>query len=253
VTEVVQPTRRGEAYRFIRDQVGKGRQAFVICPRIETNDKQRLTSGKAPKNRLASLWSEVKAVKDEYEKLSKTIFPDLRIGMLHGKMTPKEKERTMKDFAQRKTDILVSTSVVEVGVDIPNASMMVIESADRFGLASLHQFRGRIGRGPHQSYCLLFSDSAGKETNARLEALIRAKNGFELAERDLAIRGPGEFLGEEQSGIPDIAMEALKDRELVEAARLEAHALLSKDGSARSWPMALTERLASFHKKVHPE
>ena len=138
--------------------------------------------------------------------------------MLHGQMKPKEKEEMMRKFKDREFDILVATSVVEVGVDMPNASIMMIEGADRFGLAQLYQFRGRVGRGEHQSYCFLMADSKAEAANARLHAILEAKNGFELAEKDLALRGPGQFFGDVQTGIPDIAMEALRDPELVKHA-----------------------------------
>ncbi len=139
--------------------------------------------------------------------------------MLHGQMKPKEKEEVMKKFKDKEFDILVATSVVEVGVDVPNASIMMIEGADRFGLAQLYQFRGRVGRGEYQSYCFLMADTAAAAANARLKAILEAKNGFELAEKDLALRGPGQFFGNVQTGLPDIAMEALRDPELVKHSR----------------------------------
>jgi ATP-dependent DNA helicase RecG len=184
----VAPANRNKSYSFIRQQVKKGRQIFVICPRIESQkDKENIDP--------TSPWANVKSVEDEFEELSEKIFPDLKLVMLHGKMTPKEKEKIMKDFKNKKFDILVSTSVIEVGIDVPNASVMVIEGADRFGLAQLHQFRGRVGRSKYQSYCLLFTDSPSSKTRQRLKALITSENGFKLAEKDLEIRGPGDFSG----------------------------------------------------------
>ena len=198
------------------------------------------------------LWAEVKNVTEEYERLAKRVFPDLRVAMLHGKMKSVEKAQLMSDFAADKLDVLVSTSVIEVGVDIPNAAIMMIEGADRFGLAQLYQFRGRVGRGEHQSYCLLFTDSTAESTHERLNALLKAKNGFELAEKDLAIRGPGEFIGDKQTGIPDLAMRALNNMELVKAARAAAVSVLKKDPELSGYPV-LVEQLESFQKQIHLE
>ncbi|MBI5147869.1 MAG: ATP-dependent DNA helicase RecG [Parcubacteria group bacterium] len=257
LTKVVAPENRNKAYDFIREQIKKGRQAFVICPRIEqTTDDQRPTAGNIGKfpaaGRRTPANLEIKSVKEEYEKLSKKVFPDLKIAMLHGKMKAKEKEEIMKKFAGGKIDVLVSTSVVEVGVDVPNATIMMIESADRFGLASLHQFRGRVGRGEHQSFCLLFTDSVFETTRKRLEAVSAAKNGFELAERDLEIRGPGELLGKEQSGLPDLMMRALKNAALIKEARREAEKIIAKDSSLKQYPL-LQNRLLKFKEKIHLE
>jgi len=259
ITRVVPPTSRAKAYDFIRQQTKQGRQAFVICPRIEISDKSSVVSDQKEKldtnhlslNTLRN-WDDVKAVKEEYEKLKKIIFPDLRIALLHGQMKAKEKEKTMKDFVAGKTDILVSTSVVEVGIDVPNAAIMMIEGADRFGLAQLHQFRGRVGRGPHQSYCLLFTESSSKSTQARLKALIACRNGFELAEKDLQLRGPGEFFGANQWGLPDLTMASLTDVELIKEARQEAIKILKTDYPLKNYP-ALLEKLANFQKVIHLE
>jgi len=240
-TQVIPPAQRQKTYDFIRQEAKKGRQVFVICPRIEATGK---------KDALG--WSEAKAVEEEYEKLSKKIFPDLKVGMLHGKLAFKEKERIMKDFKNKKTDILVSTSVVEVGVDVPNASVMMIEGAERFGLAQLHQFRGRVGRARYQSYCFLFTDSPAKKTHQRLKALITCENGFELAEKDLAIRGPGDFSGQRQWGIPDLAMMSLKDLSLIEKTRAAAKKILTEDPQLKNFPL-LREKLASFQARIHLE
>jgi len=245
ITKAVAPENREKAYAFIRGEVRKGRQVFVICPRIEPNQESGIRN-----NELRKL--EIKSVKEEFEKLSKKIFPDLRVSMLHGKMKSKEKEKIMKDFSEKRSDILVSTSVVEVGVDIPNATIMMIEGADRFGLAQLYQFRGRVGRGEHQSFCFLFTDSAAGSVKKRLESIVKAKNGLELAEKDLALRGPGEFLGTTQTGLPDLAMKALQNLELVKEAREEALALLKKDPALKNFPI-LRERLAEFKKEIHWE
>lgn len=211
ITKIVQPTERKAAYNFIKKQVQEKKQVFVICPLIDQSDK------------LA-----VKSVSQEYEKLSKKIFPELKIAMLHGKLKADEKESIMKNFKARKIDILVATSVIEVGIDVPNATVMMIEGADRFGLAQLHQFRGRIGRGQDQSYCFLFTESAGTKTNQRLQALLKAKDGFALAEKDLEIRGPGDFSGSRQWGLPDLTMASLGDLELIQKSRQAAKQVLEK-------------------------
>ncbi len=235
VTRIVTPEGRADAYRFIAKQVSSGRQAFVICPRIDPTEQ-----------------AEMKTVKEEYETLSKKIFPNLAVGMLHGKMAQKEKEEVMKKFRRGKIDILVSTSVIEVGIDIPNATVMVIEGAERFGLAQLHQFRGRVGRGSHQSFCLLFSESSSGKTRMRLKAILESKNGFELAEQDLRLRGPGDFAGVKQWGMPDFAMNQLTNLELVQQARKAATALLEQDIALRSYPL-LAARIRELQEKLHLE
>jgi ATP-dependent DNA helicase RecG len=249
ITKVIAPEERKKAYDFIRKEIKKGRQAFVICPRIE---RQR-TKGKeqGAKEEIFSL-AEVRAVEEEYERLSKEIFPDLKIGMLHGKMGLKEKEKIMEDFKNKKIDILVSTSVIEVGIDVPNATVMMIEGAERFGLAQLHQFRGRVGRSKYQSFCFLFSESLSEKAKKRLKALIECQNGFELAEKDLEIRGPGDFSGTRQWGIPDLVMSALKDIKLVEKTRETAKEILEKDPELIKYPL-LREKLKKFRERVHLE
>jgi ATP-dependent DNA helicase RecG len=205
ITKIITPADRQKAYNFIKNQVKQKKQVFVICPLIDESEKL-----------------EVKSVTQEYDKLSKEVFPQFKIAMLHGKLKPKEKEEIMKEFKKGKTDILVSTSVVEVGVDIPNVTVMIIEGADRFGLAQLHQFRGRVGRGKEQSYCFLSTDSTAKKTHQRLKAILTAKDGFELAEKDLKIRGSGDFIGTRQWGLPDLTMASLDDLGLVKKARQAA-------------------------------
>ena len=239
MTEIIPPEERKKTYNFIREQVKKGGQVFVICPRIE-----------ATKNNLS--WAEVKAVKEEYEKLSRKIFPDLKVAMLHGKMKNEEKEKTMKSFKEGETNILVSTSVVEVGIDIPAATVMMIEGADKFGLAQLHQFRGRVGRGRKQSFCFLFTEFSGKLTNQRLKALTICENGFELAEKDLRIRGPGDFSGQRQWGIPDLVMDSLKDISLVERTRQAAKEILEKDPELKKYPL-LRDKIEESQKRIHLE
>ncbi len=248
-TKIVSPLERQATYAFIKKQVGAGRQVFVICPRIE---KTEAADGMKPTDHKMIANLDMRSVKEEYEKLSKQIFPDLRVAMLHGQMKGKEKEGVMKRFKEQEVDILVSTSVVEVGVDIPNATIMMIEGADRFGLAQLYQFRGRVGRGEHQSYCFLMADSAAKAVNARLKAILAAKNGFELAEKDLALRGPGQFFGEIQTGLPDVAMSALQDPELVKESREAAIAVIKSGASLKAYPLLKT-KLGEFQKNTHLE
>lgn len=281
ITKIVAPENRDKAYAFVRGEVKKGRQTFVICPRIDSIETQinsdvysdktdniraglssNLNKSELSTNTIRAnpsfnlfkselLW-EAKAVKDEYEKLSKKIFPDLKVGMLHGKLKAKEKEQLMKDFKNGEIDILVSTSVVEVGVDVPNATIMMIESAERFGLAQLYQFRGRVGRGEHQSFCLLFTEFKSQTIFKRLKSLVEAKNGFELAEKDLQIRGPGEFLGQSQTGIPDLAMKALQNPNLVVEAREAAENIIKKDPELKNYP-ELLKQLDKFKAQVHLE
>jgi len=254
ITKIIGPKDREKSYNFIKKEIKKGRQVFVICPRIEgNNNKEGVKQSEAKLN-----WAKVKAVKEEYEKLSKEIFPDLKIGILHGKMATKEKEKIMSAFGRSavggkdRIDILVSTSVVEVGIDIPNAAVMLIEGAERFGLAQLHQFRGRVGRSKYQSYCLLFTDSSAQKTQQRLRALITSEDGFALAEKDLQIRGPGDFTGARQWGIPDLMMNSLTNTRLVEKTRESAKEILLEDPQLKKYPV-LRERLRKFRERIHLE
>lgn len=244
ITKVISPKIRRKAYNFIRKEVKKGRQVFVICPRIEPGEKKE--------EKEVLTWAEAKAVREEYDKLSKIVFPDLKVGMLHGRMKTEEKTKIMRDFKNKKIDILVSTSVIEVGIDIPNATLMMIEGAERFGLAQLHQFRGRVGRSKYQSFCFLFTDSPAKKTRLRLKALLTSKNSFELAEKDLEIRGPGDFFGKRQWGIPDLAMTSLKDIFLVEKTKQAAKEILEEDPELKKYPL-LRGELERFREKVHLE
>lgn len=235
ITKIVTPAGRTQAYAFIKEQVTQGRQAFVICPLVEESEKL-----------------EGKAATKERERLQREIFPDLKISLLHGKMKGKEKEKIMKDFQEKNADILVSTSVVEVGIDVTNATVMLIEGAERFGLAQLYQFRGRVGRGEHQSYCFLFTDSTAKTTRQRLKALLTAKNSFELAEEDLKIRGPGDFIGSRQSGMPSLAMASLSDLEFVKSVRQEVEQILAKDPDLETNPL-LRAKYEAFRREIHFE
>lgn len=242
-TRIVPAEKRSAAYAFVRKQVSAGRQVFVICPRIEQ-------SPETPARDFLSL--DVASVTAEFQKLTTQIFPDLRIGMLHGKLKSKEKEAVMHAFANHTIDILVATSVIEVGVDVPNATVMIIEGSDRFGLAQLYQFRGRVGRGEHQSYCLLFTDATTKSTHERLGALLKARNGFELAEKDLALRGPGEFLGTTQSGFPDMLLQGLRDPRLIQESKAAAALVLKHDPAMHKAP-ELVRELRRFEERIHLE
>lgn len=243
ITEIVPPQKRAWAYGFIKDEIKKGRQAFVVCPLIEESEK---LSKRSPEGR------ETKAAKKEYVRLKTEVFPHLKIGLLHGRMKVKEKEKIMSEFLNRDLDILVTTSVVEVGIDVPNATVMMIEGADRFGLASLYQFRGRVGRSEHQSYCLLLTDSTLASVNERLKAIESAQSGFDLAERDLEIRGPGDFAGVRQSGLPDLAMASLTDLKLIEETKEAAKMIITADPNLKKYP-ALASRLSEFKNRIHLE
>jgi len=201
------------AYDLVRREVADGRQVFVICPLVEESET-----------------IEAKAATVEAERLQTEVFPELRVELLHGKMAAKQKDAVMSVFRERQADVLVATSVIEVGIDIPNATVMMIEGSERFGLAQLHQFRGRVGRGAHRSYCLLLSDNDAGDGDSRLEAMIESDDGFVLAERDLDLRGPGDFLGTRQSGLPELSWLADSfDTRLLDAARSAAEALLTED------------------------
>ena len=243
-TSLIPPRKRNQAYDFIRSEVKKGRQVFVICPLIEKPDRN--------KEKMTFDFDNRKAALEEYQKLKKTIFPNLKIGLLHGRMKSKDKEKTMQQFKKKKLDILVSTSVVEVGVDIPNASVMMIEGAERFGLSQLHQFRGRVGRSKHQSYCLLFSQSWGEETRTRLKIMVETNDGFKIAEADLKLRGPGEVYGERQHGASNLRFASLFDLKMIKFSRNEAKKLIAKDPNLASHPLLLN-KLKAFEKEIHLE
>ncbi len=244
ITKTISEDKRQETYDFIKKEIEKGRQAYIICPRIEESEKDE---GAAP-----SPWDEVKSVTAEYRRLQSQIFPELKIGLLHGKMGTKEKDKVMDNFKYGKTDILVSTSVVEVGVDVPNATVMVIEGAERFGLAQLHQFRGRVGRSEHQSYCFLFANSSNGKSRERTEAMVDFDSGFDISKKDLEIRGPGDFMGLKQSGLPDLIMASLVDVSKIERVRETAIELLSIDPNLQNHTLLLS-RLSHFKEKLHLE
>jgi ATP-dependent DNA helicase RecG len=241
ITKVVGPGQQTAMYEHVKTELKSGRQAYVICPRIEEPD---------PDKEITLI---LKSVKAEAERLGKDIFPTYRIGILHGKMTPSEKDKIMQEFNDHKIDILVATSVVEVGVNVPNATNIIIEGAERFGLSQLHQLRGRVIRGTHQPYCFAVTESKSEKTKDRLKALTTAKNGFELAEHDLNFRGSGELYGKKQSGLSDLGMEAIKNMKLVEAARSEAQALVAKHKDIKKDFPLIADRVARLGESLHME
>jgi ATP-dependent DNA helicase RecG len=212
VTKWMAPAERERAYAFLRARVLESQQAFIVCPLIEESES-----------------IEAKAAVDEHRRLQEEVFPDLRLGLLHGRMTAEQKEAVMREFYDGKLHILVCTPVVEVGIDVPNATVMLIEGADRFGLAQLHQFRGRVGRGEEQSYCLLLADSPSDAGVQRLKIIESTQDGFKLADEDLAMRGPGQFFGTRQSGLPDLKVARLSDVRVLEEARAVAREIWEAD------------------------
>ncbi|MFI5284077.1 MAG: ATP-dependent DNA helicase RecG [Candidatus Dormibacterales bacterium] len=226
-TEVIDPQNRGSAYELVRAEVRSGRQAFVICPLIEESEVLAARSATA-----------------EFERLRRDVFPDFKLGLVHGRL--KEKDEVMNGFVSGEIQVLVATAVVEVGVDVPNATVMVIEGADRFGLAQLHQFRGRVGRGPGRSRCMLLADDPSEGTLARLHLMTQIRDGFRLAEEDMRMRGMGELMGQRQHGLSDAAMQALQQPELLSEVRQEAERILESDPGFEGHPVlkaAVTRRL----------
>lgn len=240
ITKVVLPGDRTSTYEELKKELQVGRQLYVICPRIEEVDPTK-------ENAVIA-----KSVTEEAKRLKAEVFQDWNIGILHSKMTPADKEKVMEDFAEHKTDILVATSVVEVGVNVPNATMIIIEGAERFGLSQLHQLRGRVIRSNHQAYCYVFTESTGEKTKDRMKALVTAKNGFELAEFDLRARGAGQLYGQKQWGVGDLAMEAIQNIKLVEASRTEARKLVTDDPDLKKYPL-LKQIIESETDKIHFE
>lgn len=238
ITEIIAPHKREETYQKIKIELQKGRQLYVICPRIFEADPE--------KERALN----VKSAVEEGERLKKEIFPEYEIGVLHSKMSKERKEKVMQEFVERKISILCATSVVEVGVNVPNATMIIVEGAERFGLAQLHQLRGRVIRSSEQAYCYIFANAKSPKTMNRLSALKNAKSGFELAELDLALRGAGELGGGKQWGLSDIGMEAIKNIKMVEAARAEATRLIAEDPELSNYPLLkqrVRQRSGEFH------
>ncbi len=232
-TTLVHPNNSDKIYDFIKKELDSGRQAYIILPLVEETESLK----------------DVKAVKQEFERLSTGVFKDYKLGLMHGKLKSKEKEKIMQDFSNNKIQILISTSVVEVGVDVPNATAMIIENAERFGLSQLHQFRGRIGRSDKQSYCFLFSTHFNSQ---RLKAMEKYSDGFKLAEIDLKLRGPGEFLGSQQHGMPDGVMKNISNTKLVTLARTHARNTLLESNSLKKYP-TLKKELDRFYMQVHME
>ncbi|HEX5164629.1 MAG TPA: ATP-dependent DNA helicase RecG, partial [Thermomicrobiales bacterium] len=214
--------KRAGAYSFVREQVAQGRQAFIVFPLVEESEA-----------------IDARAAVAEHERLAAEVFPDLRLGLLHGRMKPAEKDAVMLAFRDREIDILVSTSVVEVGIDVPNATVMLIDGAERFGLSQLHQFRGRVGRGPEKSYCILLSTDPSIESKQRLQAMVDSQDGFRLAQIDLDLRGPGDFLGKRQSGLPEMELASFADVRDLERARMAAERVLAEDPKLDSAKYAL--------------
>jgi ATP-dependent DNA helicase RecG len=235
VTRRVSDERADDVWAFLRKQVAAGHQAYVVYPVIEGRDDEQpeidfalsaTAAGKTDKKKTAA---SLKAAEQMYEKLRKKIFPDLRVGLLHGRLDADEKEDVMRRFQRGDLDVLVSTTVIEVGVDVANATLMIVEHAERFGLAQLHQLRGRIGRGSAKSFCVLMTGGkVSEEAERRLDAMVRTNDGFEIAELDLELRGPGEVFGTRQAGLPSFRVaNLLRDRELLEDAKREAAAVLA--------------------------
>ncbi len=234
-TVLVEKSAQPAAYEFIRDEIRQGRQAFVICPLIDPSDTLGVRSATA-----------------EYERLKKEIYPEIKIGLLHGKMKTEGKDKVMAQFKENKISILVSTAVVEVGVDVPNATAMIIEGAERFGLAQLHQFRGRIGRGSAPSSCFVFLENKNPLTYERLKIFAATADGFILAERDLALRGPGEIFGTMQSGISELKIASFADVEIASAARRAAREILALDKNLNTAPQVVA-KLKEMEKNIHLE
>ena len=230
-TSFVDSSYHPRIYKFLRKLVEEGRQVYIVCPQVSENEEGG---------------DDRKAVTEYAAQLQREVFPDLRVAYVHGKMKPREKDAVMAAFAARETDILVSTTVIEVGVDVPNAAVMVVENAERFGLSQLHQLRGRVGRGPWQSYCVLVSDNQNEETRQRLKVMTRTADGFKIAEEDLRLRGPGDFFGQRQHGLPGLRVADIGcDTQLLREAQAAADALLARDPDLRTCP-ATAERMAEL-------
>lgn len=236
ITKIIPPKRRVGVYQFVKKEISKGRQTFIIYPLVEESSKM----------------TALKAATEEHQRLQKDIFTDQSLELMHGRMKPKEKEEIMQRFKNKEFDILVSTSVVEVGVDVSNATIMIIEGAERFGLAQLHQFRGRVGRDKHQSYCFLFTSDIAPNTTRRLRVLSSTNDGLEISQEDMRLRGPGQFLGTLQSGIPDIAMESLTDVKAIQTARIEAQRILAVDENLKRLPL-LRKQVQRLESQIHWE
>jgi ATP-dependent DNA helicase RecG len=234
-TYFVPESRRKDAYEFIRLKVKEGEQVFIVCPLVEETEE-----------------TDLKAAKDEAERLQNEVFPEFKVGLLHGRMKTEEKDLVMENFKNGKINLLVSTTVIEVGIDVPSATIMVIEHAERFGLSQLHQLRGRIGRGSQQAYCFLIGDPKTPEAKARMKAMIETNDGFKIAEADLRLRGPGEFFGVRQSGLPNFRVaDIIKDEEILRKARQAAEEFIAKDlESARNFWESQRKKIENPQKRV---
>ena len=268
ITEIVSENKRAKAYEEIKKELKAGHQLYVICPKIKNSEEvgqiipgsiteaDGPSTSKKPSKVLlradGNNLSDLKAVTSEAQRLKKEVFPNYNIGTMHSKMTKDKKEKVMRDFAEHKIDILVSTSVIEVGVNVPNATSIIIEGAERFGLAQLHQLRGRVIRSNDQSYCYLFAEAKTDKTIERLRALTKAANGFELAELDLQLRGAGLLSGDKQWGITDLGMEAIRNIKMVEAARNEAIRIVTEDKNINQYPI-LAKELKDKNLEIHFE
>ncbi|MDH5225448.1 MAG: helicase-related protein, partial [Actinomycetota bacterium] len=230
------PDQRSAAYELVRDEVSAGRQAFVVCAAIDEGNR-----------------TQVKAAEAEADRLASDVFPELRLELLHGRMRPKDKQQVMERFLAGEADVLISTTVIEVGVDVPNATVMLVENAERFGLAQLHQLRGRIGRGEHPSTCVLFdeSDEQNVEATARIDAMVGSTDGFALADEDLRLRGEGTLFDTKQSGMPDLRLARLaQDMPLVARARKRAFATIAEDPTLARHPELLDELRRRFERSI---
>lgn len=238
ITKIIAEEQRPQAYAFVQKQINEGRQVFIICPLVEESDKLGVKSATA-----------------EYKRLQNDIFPNLAIGLIHGRLKSADKEKVMREFAEGKSKILVATAVVEVGVDIPNASVMMIEGAERFGLAQLHQFRGRVGRGEQQSYCLLITstDQQNPKTAERLQALSKYNDGLSLAKIDLKLRGAGDLYGLVQSGFPELRIASLFDYELIKKAQQAAEAIIQADPDLEKYPSLKARLGEEIDNEAHLE
>ncbi|MBQ6018846.1 MAG: ATP-dependent DNA helicase RecG, partial [Clostridia bacterium] len=222
---------RPRLYKFLEKQFSEGRQGYIICPMIEEGENT----------------ADLIPAEDYYEYLKQNVFPDRRLGLVHGKLKASEKERTMADFADGKLDLLVSTTVIEVGIDVPNATVMIVENADRFGLSQLHQLRGRVGRGKYESYCVLVSDNQNPETDARLNIMCETNDGFKIADEDLRLRGPGDFFGERQHGLPLLKIaDMFSDTAMLTEARKTAEAITADGGLDRPENRALKSAVTAL-------
>jgi ATP-dependent DNA helicase RecG len=238
ISKIISEEKRAEAYQFLRQEIQKGGQAFVICPLIDESDKLGVRSATA-----------------EFKRLKNEVFPDLHIGLIHGRLKSQEKEKAMQEFAEGKTQILIATAVVEVGVDVPNANLMLIEGAERFGLSQLHQFRGRIGRGQAQAYCLLLTSQDEKSADAaqRLQALTKYHDGLSIAQIDLKLRGAGDLYGLAQSGFPELKIASLFDYELIKKAKEEAEKIINQSPDLRLYPLLQAKMMTGQENEAHLE